>query len=258
MVVSENGIILAIGGLNESGELTNLIDELDLKLKSKQWVSTWPLNQPRTNFAVCTYKQYIYVVGGYDDSNHNCLTSVEYYDTNSKVWTEITEPMLTARALCSAVVFNNKLYVFGGRTERYCSSLATVEYYDFEKKRWKQLDPMPVCNFSMSISRIDNVIYLIGGSNACRRRVFKFDLQHFKWNEMPNVNMVCYGDCSSVGVMKNDLFVFVNNGGIFHCERYDRGKNQWQLVDRAGEQTDEFCHMITFNDIALKSYGIYL
>ncbi|XP_050421438.1 kelch-like protein 2 [Adelges cooleyi] len=255
MVVSENGIILAIGGLNETGRLVNLVDELDLKLKSKQWVSTRPMNRSRIEFSVCTYNQYIYVVGGYDLSNKNRLNSVEYYDVNSKVWTEITKPMPTARSYCSAAVFNNKLYVFGGFNNRV--SLATVEYYNFEKKHWKQLDPMPICNFDMGVSRIGNVIYLIGGSCA-PRRVSKFDLQHFTWDEMPDMNTYCKGDCSSVFIVKNDLFVFVNSGGKLYCERYDGEKNQWQLVDVTGKYLGRTFHLFTFNDITLTSYGIQL
>ncbi|XP_050421441.1 kelch-like protein 2 [Adelges cooleyi] len=251
MVVSENGIILSIGGLNETGRRATLVDELDLKSESKQWVSTRPLNRPRIGFAVCTYKQYIYVVGGCDSLCIGFLNSVEYYNTNSKVWTEITEPMPTARSGCGAVVFNNKLYVFGGRNDNY---LATVEYYDFEKKHWRQLDPMPICIVNMDVSRIENVVYLIGGFHT-PRRVFKFDLHHFKWDEVPEMNGDCDG--SSVGIMRNDLFVIGNNSGQLHCERYDRGKNQWQLVDRVNVSTHT-SRIITFNDITLKSYGIQL
>ncbi|XP_050440123.1 kelch-like protein 2 [Adelges cooleyi] len=254
MVLSENGIILAVGGLDESGNHVNLVEELDLKSKSKQWISTRPLIQPRKDFSVCTHKQYVYVVGGTDFSSVNLSSSVEYYDINSKVWTEIIEPMPTARAYSGSTIFHNKLYVFGGY---YGDFLATVEYYDFEKKHWKQLDPMPICNYNICISRIENVIYLVGGRRA-PKRVFKFDLQHYKWFEMPNMNMDTFGDCSSVVIMKNDLFVFMNDGGTVHCERYDKEERQWKSVDSAGKQTYKFCNMITFNDIALKSYGIYL
>ncbi|XP_050420609.1 kelch-like protein 5 isoform X1 [Adelges cooleyi] len=260
MVLSENGIILAIGGLNESHGDVNIVDELDLNSISKQWVSTRPLNRPRIHFAVCTHKQYIYVVGGRCLSSRNNMNSVEYYDINSKVWTEIIKPMPTARALCSAAVFNNKLYVFGGRDSN--GSLATVEYYDFEKTRWKRLDPMPIFNYNMGVSRKNKVLYLIGGAYA-PQQIFKFDLQHFKWDEMPDMNTVmnpmnCHGCCSSVSIMKNDLFVFGNNEGKLHCERYDKGKNQWQLVDRVEERSSPTGHIITFNDITLKSYGIQL
>ncbi|XP_050433086.1 kelch-like protein 20 [Adelges cooleyi] len=132
------------------------------------------------------------------------------------------------------------------------------EHYDFEQKHWEQLDPMPICNYGMGISRKDRVIYLIGGFNA-PRRVFKFDLQHFKWDEIPKMmNMECDEDCSGVGVMKNDLFVFANNGGRLHYERYDRGKNQWQLFNRVRTSSSPTSHIITFNDIFLKSCGIQL
>ncbi|XP_050422559.1 kelch-like protein 2 isoform X1 [Adelges cooleyi] len=265
MVVSENGIILAIGGLNESGRLTNLVDELDLKSESKQWVSTRPLNRPRRSFGVCTYKQYIYVVGGCDYSNWKSSNSVEYYNTNSKVWTEITEPMPTARSECSAAVFNNKLYVFGGRNEQSSSnrgSLATVVCYDIENKHWKQLKPMPKCNLGMSLSRIDNVIYLIGGSadESCVQRVMKFDLQNFKFDEMPNMTMDCKLGCASVVILKNDLYVFVNNGRELHCERFDKEKNQWLLVDSSENLLYSIYQpIITFNNVTLNyCYGIHL
>ncbi|XP_050421263.1 kelch-like protein 2 [Adelges cooleyi] len=255
VVVSDNGIILAIGGDIKGRGYVNLVDELDLKSKSKQWVSTRTLKQPRTSFAVCTYKQYIYVVGGQDISSNRLLNSVEYYNTNSKVWTEITEPMPTARIQCSATIFKNKLYVFGG-----CENiiyLDTVECYDFEMKHWEKLDPMPICNFDMGVSRRDNVVYLIGGG-AAPQRIFKFDLQNFKWDEMPKMNMNYSGYCSIVVFMKNDLFVFGNINGELHCEKYDRGKMQWQLVDRIGGSWLILGYIFPFNNITLKSYGIQL
>ncbi|XP_050421306.1 kelch-like protein 2 [Adelges cooleyi] len=257
MVSSENGIILAIGGLSLSGDDVNdknLVDELDLKSESKRWVSTRPLNQPRQTFAVCTYKQNIYVVGGKDLTSNRFLYSVEYYNTNSKVWTKITEPMPTARESCSATIFNNKLYVFGGCNDR--GPLATVEYYDFEKKHWKQLDPMPIRNYNMIILRKENVIYLIGGDEEFR--FFKFDLQYFKWDEMPNMNKECESYYSSIVIMRNDFFEFKNIGGELTCEKYDRVINQWQLVDKAGDLISQTENIITFNDITLKSYGIQL
>ncbi|XP_050421234.1 kelch-like protein 23 isoform X2 [Adelges cooleyi] len=110
MVVSENGIILAIGGREESGSV-NLVDELDLNSMLKQWVPTTQLHRHRRGFAVCTDKQYIYVVGGYDYSGKDYLDSVEYYDTNSKEWMKIPEPMPTARDSCSATIYNNRFLV---------------------------------------------------------------------------------------------------------------------------------------------------
>lgn len=58
--------------------------------------------------------------------------------------------------------------------------------------------------------------------------------------------------------MKTDLFVFANNGGRLYCERYNRGKNQWQLFNRVRTSLSPTSHMITFNDIFLKSCGIHL
>ncbi|XP_050420871.1 kelch-like protein 2 [Adelges cooleyi] len=255
MVVTENGFMLSIGGTDESGNDVNLVDELDLKSTSKQWVPTTPLNKPRTFFEVCTHKQYIYVVGGFNSSGRCFSNSVEYYDTNSKVWTEIAEPMPTARCRCSAIISNNQLYVFGGANENY---LATVECYDIGKKYWKQLDPMPISNSRMAITRILNVIYLIGGYKALRR-VLKFDLQHFNWDEMPNMHSGTYDGTSSVVIGDKDLFVFVNDYGTLQRERYDAEAKQWQLVDKTGEPSQGFGrNIIALNDFTLKSYGIHL
>ncbi|XP_050420993.1 kelch-like protein 28 [Adelges cooleyi] len=252
MVASENGIILAIGGKKESGHWVNLIDELDLKSTSKkQWVPTKPLNRPQFDFAVCTRKQYIYVVGGCDFSYGNCFNSVEYYDTNSKVWTEIIKTMPTARRWCSAITNNDDLYVFGGKNG---ADLSTVECYDFAKKNWKQFDPMPICNSTMGVTIIENYIYIIGG--VCEsQRVFKFDLRHSKWSEMPKTHLKTSYATSSFVNKGNDIFLFVNEGGRIYCEIYDAEKKQWQWAAKAGVCIGT--NIVSFNEGTLKSYGIH-
>ncbi|XP_050442503.1 kelch-like protein 4 [Adelges cooleyi] len=253
MVVSENGIIIAIGGTNMYDDYINSVDELDLKLK--KWVPTSQLIHPRKSFAVCTNKQFIYVVGGYDLVSQQFSNSVEYYDTNTKLWTEIIEPMPTARDSCSAIINNNQLYVFGGYDFNY---LATVEYYDFENKYWEQLDPMPIANSKMAITRINNFIYLIGVVFG-HTRIFKFDVHHFKWDEIPNMHSGKQFATHNVVNKKNDLIVFINDGQLT-CERYDVENKQWFRVDTEFnfKPSPGNGHIIYFNDYILKSYGIHL
>ncbi|XP_050440473.1 kelch-like protein 28 [Adelges cooleyi] len=255
IVLCGNGIILAIGGLSVDGKYMNIVEELDLKSKSKHWVPTAPLNRPRRFFTVCTHEQYVYVIGGLSLNIRRCdfENVIEYYDTNSKVWTEIIKPLPTPRNLCSATIYNNHLYVFGGKNTNV---LANVDYYDFEKKNWKQLDPMPIANWLMGITRIKNIVYLVGGLEGCQR-VFKFDLENLKWEEMPNLHYGTNDANSSVFVKKHDLFVCVNECAELWCERLDTKARKWQMVDWVKTKL-RFSSIIHLNEIDLKSYGVHL
>ncbi|XP_050433798.1 kelch-like protein 18 [Adelges cooleyi] len=252
VVISENGTMLAIGGINEEGEEVNLVDELDLKKTLKKWYFTSTLNQQRTKFAVCVHKELIYVVGGYDSVSNSYLNSVEYYDTSSMIWTELVKPMPTARCMCSVIINNNRLYVFGGSNGE---SLSTVEYYDFEEKRWKKLGPMPVCDKDMGVATIENEIYLIGGINR-PRQVYKLNVQNFQWNGMPNTQLKTNRAISCIVTKKNDLYLFVNSNGRVFCEMYDARKKRWEWIDGYGEYVTT--DIIACSVETLKSCGIYL
>ncbi|XP_050443161.1 kelch-like protein 5 [Adelges cooleyi] len=269
LVVSETGILLAIGGYDEIEKGSNCVYELELTSTSKMWIPTTPLHRSRLYFSVCTQGKYIYVVGG-EDTLGETLDSIEYYDTYSKEWTVIDKPMPTPRQLCSLIIHNSRLYVFGGYDNSGDDNfLSSVDCYDLLKRCWIQCHhPMPTATakvewVTMGISDRENDIYLFGG-NEKLKGAYKMNINDSKWDTLPD--MINAKRFANAVTIENDLFVvgknttlwFTKNDeepeGVF-CERYIAEKNIWQEIESSNILSD-YDHIICFNDARLKTFNI--
>ncbi|XP_050426340.1 kelch-like protein 3 [Adelges cooleyi] len=263
LVVSDNGILLAIGGRNEFGHFTNCVDELDLSSTSKRWVPTSPLLQLRTMFSVSAKGKYIYVVGGCS-FNNRILNTIEYYDTCSKIWIEIEEQMPSPRKLSNVIIHAEWVYVIGGFGEN-CKRLNSVDRYNTIENQWQQMESMPLRQGSMGIVIRENDCYLFGGFPVLTKRVLKFNLQSSIWQPLPEMN---FGKRMSSGVLVgNNLYVVGKNkawwigkdsrsDGVF-CERYVPEKNEWQVIIPL-EELPDYDHIICLNDELLKTFNMPL
>ncbi|XP_050442202.1 kelch-like protein 28 isoform X2 [Adelges cooleyi] len=268
LVVSETGILLAIGGYNELGKWNNCVDELDLTSTTKMWIPTTPLRRLRYYFSVCTQGKYIYVVGG-EDTFGETLDSIECYDTYSKVWAEIEEPMPNGRNLCSSIIHNSRLYVFGGYDNSGGDNFfSSVDCYDLLKRCWIQCHPMPTATavvgwVTMGISDRENDIYLFGSYKKLKG-AYKMNINDSKWDTLPD--MINRKRFANAVTIENDLFVVGKNTvwwltkndeepeGVF-CERYIAEKNIWQEIVSSNILSD-YDHIICLNDAKLKTFNI--
>ncbi|XP_050426585.1 kelch-like protein 2 [Adelges cooleyi] len=263
LVVSETGILLAIGGFNELGKWNNCVDELDLTSTSKMWTPTTPLRRLRYYFSVCAQGKYIYVVGGRDKIIHS-MSSIEYYDTYSKEWAEIDMPMTTARKLCSSIIHNNCLYVFGGVDEKD-KLFSNADCYNLQERCWTQCNAMPTPTALMGITSRGNDLYVFGGPPYLRaNRAYKINLNDLKWDTLPEmINPKLFANAVTI---ENDFFVVGKNTawwytkndegpeGVF-CERFIAEKNIWQVIESSSILKD-YDHLIFLNDAILKTFNI--
>ncbi|XP_050443162.1 kelch-like protein 10 [Adelges cooleyi] len=260
-VVSETGILLAIGGYDELGKWRNCVDELELTSTSKMWIPTTPLHRSRLYFSVCTKGKYIYVVGG-EDTLGETLDSIEYYDTYSKEWTVIEEPLPTARSFCSSVIHNSRLYVFGGNDGE--DLLSSVYCYNLREKCWTMCNLMPTATATtMGITSRGNDFYIFGG-HGTPEGAYKMNINDSKWDTLPDMINAKY--FANAVTIKNNFFVVGKNTawwytkndekpkGVF-CERYIAGKNICQEIESSSILSD-YDHIICLNDARLKTFNI--
>ncbi|XP_050431019.1 kelch-like protein 12 [Adelges cooleyi] len=262
LVFSSKGVIFAIGGFEEPNKWTNHVDALDLSSTAKNWVSVTPMKTVRRNFAVSVHGNFIFVIGG-EDKHRNTLASVEYYDTEFKVWKKLPKSMPTPRKYCKSIIHNNCLFVFGGINDKMM--LKSVDCYNLKNKRWITLGSMPAPKCSMAMAVGKNVLYLIGGGlgifpYSSEKSVFKFDLKNHKWTVLPEMNEPRF---NANGVLiKNDLFVF---GGVQFdepkptvaslSEKYNSDKKEWKFT-KSANVLFAYNHAFCLNDMKLKAFGI--
>ena len=179
-VVSCGSSIWALGGSTKTSDgsvnvSVGSTEQYDL-IKGR-WTVSVPMIQSRSLHCAVAYHNLIMVVGGYD-TDHNCLSTVEVFDTKTKQFSLIM-PMKLPRSSFAATICGNILYCFGGRNSRG-EALSSVEYYDIERNEWKMQEGMPdgryylnaVTGFnSWGRGRPDVQQNLETPRNACRRLI---------------------------------------------------------------------------------------
>jgi N-acetylneuraminic acid mutarotase len=129
-----------------------------------EWITKKPLPTPRGSFAIASYKNKIYAIGGTYGSNGEYFTSdaVEVYDPQTDTW-ETKTPMPTARSSLCANEVDGKIYLMGGQTGGSYSIVGLNEVYDVAADRWTTKEPLynPVDDYASAV--VDGRIYILGG-----------------------------------------------------------------------------------------------
>ena len=149
------------------------------------------MNHPRYSFAMCTVaeddgKQYLYVSGGQDSANQ-IQNSVERYDPQTNIWTEI--PSMSAPRVCHGLAAvrdsaDGKLYLYAvGGYNDIDGRLKSVDRYDFETKVWSNVTDMTVarnCPAVGVVTKADgtDTLYVFGGMLESSTRSTSVEMLH--------------------------------------------------------------------------------
>ena len=156
------------------------------------------------------------------------LNVAEVYDFSTKTWHQLPN-MPTCRAACSQLVFHeNKMIVIGGVDENQ-TPLASVDCFDIERETWEQLPPLPVGVTGPYITKVDEKIYCIGGTDKKGiNQSVMFDFDRNEWKELPPMKTRRYA-CGGY-VYENRIYIV---GGrevkdpILSTEVFDLETNEW-------------------------------
>ena len=144
--------------------------------------------------AVCNGK--IYICGGIGDG-YASLKSVECFDPESGVWTELAD-MPTPRFQHSLVCYRNKLVVIGGADGRRRGPTTVLELDPLEENgQWKELSP-----FTSPISKpvgvvLGREIFAIGWYNTTDRSTSVYIFNGINWRVGPSSPLnYCLPSCA--------------------------------------------------------------
>jgi N-acetylneuraminic acid mutarotase len=98
--VSYKGNVILIGGVNEKGQTLNSVVMYDVKTGKIKMLPC--LNHKRAGSAAVITGNVIIAMGGYDFESKTFLDSVEYLDSRTNVWRELS-PMTSKRSAAAAV-----------------------------------------------------------------------------------------------------------------------------------------------------------
>lgn len=135
-------IIYVLGGVGDGGITLREAEMYDTE--ANRWTRLPLMPTARAHFKADVVDGCIYAHGGRsgldERSQPNLVSSLDRYDLQSGVWTQL-KPMQTARYGHASVVVWNCIYIFGGlgRASIYCKSL---EKYSSTTGRWTTLPSM--------------------------------------------------------------------------------------------------------------------
>lgn len=147
-----DGIIYAVGGANNSGNLAT-VEAYDPG--SDTWEAKTSMPTPQNYPAVDVIGGLLYAAGSADGN-----VSFVAYDPSSDTWD--SKPSLpTARFIPGAGVLGGRLYVVGGATS---NTLNIVEIYDPSTNSWSAGPAMPTDRYGLGVGVIGGTLYAFGGA----------------------------------------------------------------------------------------------
>jgi len=157
--------IYVIGGYSDKP--TNIVEVYDST--KDEWSTISPLPESLDHLAAATYKNKIYVAGGFDEGSKPS-NRLFIYDTVLGKWEE-GKKMPTARGALTAEFISGILYAVGGDKDpafiaggyHPYGQTTTNEAYDPATDSWTVKTPMPTARHHHAAAVVGERLYIIGG-----------------------------------------------------------------------------------------------
>ncbi|CAG9089117.1 unnamed protein product [Plutella xylostella] len=190
-------ILFAVGGWS-AGSPTSFVETYDTR--ADRWFLSIHMDlTPRAYHGLCSLYNLIYMIGGFDGSDH--FNTVRCYDPVANTWHE-RACMYQARCYVSVVAHDGLIYALGGYNGR--TRMSSVERYHPDRNQWEMTTPMNKQRSDASAASLGGKIYIVGGFNG--QEVLSsaevFDPDSRQWtlirsmqSPRSGVSLVAYRDC---------------------------------------------------------------
>ena len=203
-----DGKIYVIGGFEEGGKATNIVEVYDPQ--ADRWNRISPLPIPLEHTAVSKYNGKLYVVGGYTviDDKRTPTDKLFSYDPSTDKWTEL-KSMSEARGALTANFVDGVLYAIGGE-DSSLNTLKKTEAYDPTTDTWSTKSPMHTPRHHIVSVADDGKIYVIGG-----RQTGNFPGQNVDTNEVYDVKSGTWTLLEQMPTKRSGLAAAMFNDSIY-------------------------------------------
>ena len=197
--------------------------------KTKSWSNLDFTIKEKCCYCVGSFMGKMYLIGGYNISYEESLSSSYSYNFDSNTWIE-TAKLNKARDCAACTVFEGKIVVTGG--VYYLPQIKSVEAYDYHEDKWTYLpDMIEERSYHAAVS-MGNKMFVIGGKYTTSCEVFDSRSRKFS-----NINSDIYPyleeyyfDALSIGNHIVVIQKFINPLTETDVYLYDVGKEKWLNV----------------------------
>ena len=229
--VTLNGEIYVLGGVEQSGSVSNVVDVYNPVTDSWRSAAPLPLAVWRSSAAVANGR--IYIIGGYQFQStrsfpFNPTNRVFEYNPDDNSWAE-KAPMSAARGSLSSINMDGEIHVLGGASN---DAVASHEVYDPATNQWRPATAMSTTRSGLTTAVADGKIYAfggytLGGSAVLRRTTAEvYDPATQSWSFIANPPQARLG----IDAVTVDGKIIVIGGGDTPASRtiqYDPATNTW-------------------------------
>ena len=244
--VACGGKIYFMGGYCPETEELRESSNYEYDPETDRWIVKTPIPIGRSNFAMASFEDRIYVSGG-----DPLLPNNDLYFTGEDRWKVVT-PITIPRQHIDCGRIGDKIYVVGGLiknidpqedAEQKIPAIATdtVEIYDFKEDKWEMGKPLQEARHGVQVAAVDGKLYAIGGAydhNKDFKLSFAFeryDLESKTWELLPDMPVAVLGP----GIAVFEGMIFVIGGSTIKGESqeasdkvyvFDTNKKTWGMA----------------------------
>jgi len=242
-----NGTIYLMGVFSRTaGYPSHLVDIISNNYaynpSTDSWTKIAPMPTPRVSFAIASYNNKIYVIGGLEATSNgvsqiSCSVN-EVYDPSTDTWaTAASVPTGTSGAQANTV--NGKIYVIGGSSGNITlksSTLNMTQIFDPSTDSWSMAASM-LYPFASAVSAvIDNNIFVIGGGYTDFIQIY--DVAKNAWSLSSATNALVPGEGAGATTGFNAskrVYAFGGEEGFLvwanRTNAYDPVSNSWMTEE---------------------------
>lgn len=215
MTIELDGLIYALGGISQEGQITNSLDIYDIK--NDTWASGKDMPLATWRASVAKHQGKLYLIGGFTSLQifpFEPTNRVFEYDPSTDIWKE-RAPMPTKRGSALAMHYNSGIHVLGGANKL---TLNTHEVYYPETNSWSRSTPMKESRSGLTGLVYRGNIYVMGGykisshgSEIVNRSMELYNGFADIWK--PGVELPVERKGMDATLLNNKIYVFGGNQG---------------------------------------------
>jgi N-acetylneuraminic acid mutarotase len=241
--VACSGKIYFMGGYCPETEEVREASNYEYDPQKDKWTIKANVPIGRSNFAITSLEDRIFVIGG-----DPVLPNNDLYLKAKDRW-EVLTPLTIPRQHVDCGRIGNKIYVVGGLirdmdppedSKQKIPRIATdtIEIYHIEDNKWELGKPLQEARQGVQVAAIDGKLYAIGGAYGQNKNFMlssafeRYDPESNTWESLPDLPIPILAP--GIAVLEGKIFVIggstIKNGSQKASDKvyvFDANKNSW-------------------------------
>lgn len=212
------------------------------------WTARANIPIGRPNFAITSFKDRIFVIGG-----DSILPNHDLYLTHQDKWKSLA-PLSIPRQHIDCARIGNEIYIVGGLvkdmnppedSKQKIPLMATnsIEIYNIEENKWTNGNPSPEARHGVQVAAVNGKLYAIGGAYDRKKEYMlssafeRYDSGSNKWESLPDLPAPILAP--GIAVIKERIFVIggstIEEGSQAASDKvyvFDVTRNSWGMASR--------------------------